>query len=420
MKQSSVISSSSLTTFFELREEFKKETASSESLNETERPKYSLRKLNEWRACFHQMANATMSIIDEIENNTSVPSEDPSKFYGFDIDYLRMVFELDPNEEISKILLDSKFSKFTTMERICRDLIQEFNEKFFNVSLQAPNFPSDHFTVIKDFLELGLDVGKSEQIKEFKTLIGDIYQRTSTYTHLPFIFVCGSSGTGKTQIPFSLSPEYPFMYFLQDESSANSQLIYKPFLNLTRYFEKYVREDYEAYDESLKRPRVTVESLQHPTIVNESTGRSVENVKTRDVQTIVSETKYQCVEISEKKEMKFSIVGFIVSLFKEMCVKRGEGESWIYSELKDFDLNCKLMTIKEGKEALERIKTDFSLQTLPIIFIDESCVVEGDSGIFQFRRNILRLLNVVVVLMGTNAEVANFVEEILILLQEMR
>ena len=54
------------------------------------------------------------------------------------------------------------------------------------------------------------------------------------------------------------------------------------------------------------------------------------------------------------------------------------------------------------------LESEFSLPRPPIIFLDESSVEKGQSGIFQFRRNILRLLNLVVVLMGTDAAASNF------------
>ena len=67
------------------------------------------------------------------------------------------------------------------------------------------------------------------------------------------------------------------------------------------------------------------------------------------------------------------------------------------------------MSIQEGINELCSIRSDYSLDRPPIIFLDESSVRAGDSGIFQFRRNILRLLNLVVVLMGTDAAASNFV-----------
>ena len=241
---------------------------------------------------------------------------------------------------------------------------------------------------ITSYLTLGKSVGESPEILQFKNLVAKIYNKAklhhsshSVQTTFPFIFICGSSGTGKTQIPFSLphTDEFPFIYFLQNPRGGGGQTIYEPFVNVSKAFENFVRKDFDSY------------------------AKKFENSGFSEL------TIYQCSEILEHKNMKFYSIGFIVKLFREICKQRVSGESWIKSELRGFEFSFDAMSIQEGIDELCSIRKEFSLPRPPIIFLDESSVEKGQSGIFQFRRNILRLLNLVVVLMGTDAAASNFV-----------
>ena len=70
------------------------------------------------------------------------------------------------------------------------------------------------------------------------------------------------------------------------------------------------------------------------------------------------------------------------------------------------------MTISKGKEELNVLRTEFQLENNFIIFMDECCVSEGEEckNRFRFLRNIIRNLGIIIVLMGTNADSANFVD----------
>jgi hypothetical protein len=49
-------------------------------------------------------------------------------------------------------------------------------------------------------------------VNEFEQLVGRVYEQKKQYSkEIPFIFVCSSSGMGKTQLPFTLSS--PVIYF---------------------------------------------------------------------------------------------------------------------------------------------------------------------------------------------------------------
>ena len=187
---------------------------------------------------------------------------------------------------------------------------------------------------ITSYLTLGKYVGESPEILQFKNLVAEIYNKLTsilfpTYiTTFPFIFICGSSGTGKTQIPFSLphANEFPFIYFLQNPKKDTGQAIYQQFFNVSKAFENCIEEDFESYAKKF-----------------ENSGFS-------------QLTIYQCSEILEYKNMKFYSIGFIVKLFREICKQRVSGESWIESELRGFKFSFDAMSIQEGIDGLCSIR----------------------------------------------------------------
>lgn len=62
-------------------------------------------------------------------------------------------------------------------------------------------------------------------LQEFRDVISQVqYSSKNTPDNIPFVFVCSSSGMGKTQLPFTL--DAPSMYFLYSigESSQSEQI----------------------------------------------------------------------------------------------------------------------------------------------------------------------------------------------------
>ena len=110
--------------------------------------------------------------------------------------------------------------------------------------------------ILNKYLELGKEIIRATETQNFIKLISSISNSESPYKdfidnnkeyrreenkifeanlqeELPFIFVCASSGTGKTQLPFSV--DIPLVYLVNNQiikgSEANSEIqkIYQNF-----------------------------------------------------------------------------------------------------------------------------------------------------------------------------------------------
>ena len=323
------------------------------------------------------MSRETDSILKNILKASSMDVDDAVYFKGHKRDHLTKVFKLDPDVEITVDQLERHSRDFKGLESDCRKILEERESGHHSIdlSVEINNF-------VMNFLELGKSISKTEEIQEFQNLVKNIYSENILSNNFPFVFICASSGTGKTQIPFSLECDFPYIYFLQNFRSNRIQDIYQPFLGISECFDLNIRTDLDAYD----------------SIYHRNSDKKI---------------MYQCFEIKQYTALKFYSVGFIVEIFKHMCKKRDSSVdkslNWIYFELQTFKFDFAPMTISEGIAALSKIKDDSNLRTLPIIFLDESCVTGEEIELFQFRRNVLRLLRLVVVFMGTDAAAGNFV-----------
>ena len=86
--------------------------------------------------------------------------------------------------------------------------------------------------IIKSFIEV--------QRHDF----GHSNEKVTNPKALPFFLICCSSGTGKTQLPFSLPKAFPIFYFLFNRKhSTNSQLIYNCFSNASIALRKCIKKD---------------------------------------------------------------------------------------------------------------------------------------------------------------------------------
>lgn len=88
-----------------------------------------------------------------------------------------------------------------------------YEKTVFECSLKAgSNSSYNKYRQIGDcFIE-----SPSEEHIEFVKLVDKI-SNTPLDVNIPYVFVCRSSGTGKTQLPFSF--DIPLLYFLPRESS---------------------------------------------------------------------------------------------------------------------------------------------------------------------------------------------------------
>ena len=107
------------------------------------------------------------------------------------------------------------------------------------------------------------DIGKyftpttSTVIKEMTDLTGDTYEKVVGFPAkwAPSFIVCSSSGTGKTQLPFSLN--IPLLYFCCENAAnptnpTNSQQIYTIYSEISEYFMKLLNADFLMFIKALK------------------------------------------------------------------------------------------------------------------------------------------------------------------------
>ena len=164
-------------------------------------------------------------------------------------------------EEAERNIIQLKKEKEEREERI-KSLEQNNNLLTEPITLNRITFP-DNFMKLDDneasireigkYLSTGEMIAESEEVINIKHLIKCIYlgegnklyndSKIKIYSEndkkkVPFIFVCTSSGTGKTQLAFSL--DIPLLYFnfnlsrLQNDSSnSNMQKIYKSYINVS-------------------------------------------------------------------------------------------------------------------------------------------------------------------------------------------
>lgn len=140
------------------------------------------------------------------------------------------------------------------------------------------DFNSIQGQILKKYIQIGKCIREAEETKNFVHLIDSISKNKSPFlykftkediqniifkggsnmhlynhsnTDLPFVFVCASSGTGKTQLPFAL--DIPLLYILNNDkivkssnyinNEKNNQQIYLNFLNISQTFKSCVKID---------------------------------------------------------------------------------------------------------------------------------------------------------------------------------
>ena len=170
----------------------------------------------------------------------------------------------------------------------------------------------------------------------------------------PFVFLEGSSGTGKTQMAFNIIAKFGSIrnsfYFLFSPPGRMAQDIYKNFEKITQLFKTCYERDARHYSDGY--------SPSCSTLVNEG----------------------------------LFVYGFIYVL---LC---GESTS-------DFVIERKI-----GKEVLKMIDSKYSKSSTPIVIIDECVALDETSwNKVRFIRNCFRSLGIGLVLLGTDSRAANLV-----------
>ena len=145
-----------------------------------------------------------------------------------------------------------------------QELINKINEfirsKTIEITIRInPMISENSRPSLKKYLFIGNELAEAKETQNFIRLIKAIQSSISPFNgkeesifeydtgHIPFIFVCASSGTGKTQLPFSL--DIPMLYLLNNKKmvknidNSNTQHIYKNFIEISRCFFECIEKD---------------------------------------------------------------------------------------------------------------------------------------------------------------------------------
>lgn len=216
----------------------------------------------------------------------------------------------------------------------------------------------------------------------------------------PFVFLCSSSGTGKTTLAFNIGmKEVPFLYFLYNYKIPGRQIQnkYLPFVEISEQLKCALKCD------------VKFVQHQHALTRGEPHGVSL-------LTGMVDTDSLSVLTGLDSQRAKFLTVGMIVSLFKHICNEKQKypSKSWIEIQAELSQFNYSALTINDGKVQLRKIYEG----TVSFVTFADECILSKESGSSKFDeidaaelillRSILRLLTTVPILAGTDALTSNF------------
>lgn len=99
----------------------------------------------------------------------------------------------------------------------------------FSAFLEYRHSPKEEEANLADlssYMQIG-QMFRKEPSDEFTQIKTVLCNAVKTGQNVPFVFICSSSGTGKTQIPFSLdTPLLYFVYNVAQETQSNYQITF--------------------------------------------------------------------------------------------------------------------------------------------------------------------------------------------------
>lgn len=243
-----------------------------------------------------------------------------------------------------------------------------------------PSSISRHKEQVDLYLSIGDKIRQSQDrntriISSIKTLVRETYR-----THdrvFPSFAICLSSGTGKSQLAFTL--DIPALYFVHPTAvkTESPQDIYEAFSDISEHFFNLLDEDYKSLRRSIRD--------------RSSTRR----------------TKYFSTSDLKSSSFSFKSLGFLVQLIKKVSELSDTrpSERWPKLELEpSLLLEYSAMTCTKAIETLLPLRKNGKL---PVAFFDEFSPSRNDRNMFMFYRNIIRAVNLIPFIMGTNAHVVN-------------
>ena len=309
-----------------------------------------------------------------VQDVSKLDRESCQKHIDFLNDDSKTIFVIDSTSNSEAFT--RKFSVGNSMGAAITRLI---DRKLFELEMHIKNLPAVIDLHLKNAWQEASEESKTFFIQydslqntgdysEFIELFRNIYSKE--YNWLPWIFICGSSGTGKTQLAFSL-PRNKF-FFLMAENHQH-QPIYSPFKEISKILLNFIKEDLAA----LKEKQVSAENI------------AVEAERGLINRHTVSRTA--------------NFILFLIEKFLSL-----DEPDWLASEVK-LDLNTTIEVLKPIQELKEDLARLIPIpQKRPIIFLDE-CSGEPDEGPFHYIRAVLRLIVLIPVFMGTNADACKII-----------
>ena len=257
-------------------------------------------------------------------------------------------------------------------------LLNDLEEVGTTFTLTTVTFedPADEYkAVLKEYVRISEHLRETDEVRDLEAKMRELAVVSVRKLYGPFVFVCSSSGTGKTNMAFSLN--IPFLYFLY--SLTADQFVYQCFRKQSECLSKYIRQDYAQFASASSNTELAV------------------NADT------VSSSK-----------LSFMSVGFLVEFITRLMdlIEAFPEINPAELQLSIRSLSFKAMTIEEGRLALRTLfGSDYYL--FPITF--DECSIEipisgsEDALRFAFLPSLVRCLLCTPIFMGTNAaEAANF------------
>lgn len=103
--------------------------------------------------------------------------------------------------------------------------LRELGEQFALKHADFGSVGADYEKSLEEYVEISASLSQTEEVTILEQKMRDLANKSAGKEYTPFVFICSSSGTGKTNMAFSLNT--PFLYFVHAKSSE--QPVYKCF-----------------------------------------------------------------------------------------------------------------------------------------------------------------------------------------------
>ena len=276
-----------------------------------------------------------------------------------------------------------------------RNDLDELFKKFGYEYVKFGKVSKKDLASLKEYTKISESLSKTEDIKVFEEKMLDLVKKSSNEGFGPMVFVCSSSGTGKTNIALSLN--YPFLYF--QYYTKPHQPIDRCFNEQSNHFMKLITQDLKRYYETPNMDESITSDRGYPFSNDSLTVKKI-----------------------RKSAVKFNSVGFLVELIRMVKIQYDASPHRTNPaklQVSIRKIGYKAMTVDEGSLALEEYFNGEDY-FFPLIF-DRCCIQMQDwpseytagcedviAREFIFLRSIVRGLLCMPIFVGTNPMAANF------------